>query len=156
MSTSAEHAVRLATVDDAEVLARLLWRFNTEFGSPTDDEPVLTARFRRILHLDAVYALLAGEEAGFALVTLRPAIWFDGPVAQLEELYVQPGLRGAGIGTELLAAARSRARERGAREMHINVDEVDTDTGRFYDRHGFVTVEPGTDWRMLCYVGTTG
>ena len=43
-------------------------------------------------------------------------------------------------------------RERGAGEMHINVDAVDVDTRRFYERHGFVNIQPGTDYRMLCYL----
>ena len=39
--------------------------------------------------------------------------------------------------------------------MHIGVDEVDTDTRRFYERHGFVNIEEGVDYRMLYYVGPT-
>ena len=39
--------------------------------------------------------------------------------------------------------------------MHINVDEVDADTRRFYERHGFVNIEEGADYRMLCYIGPT-
>ncbi len=100
-------------------------------------------------------ALLAGEADGFALLTLRPAIWFDGPVSQLEELYVVPGLRSQGIGTALLALARELVRELGSPEMHINVDEVDLDTRRFYERHGFVNIEDGVDHRMLFYTGPT-
>lgn len=152
MTEPAPPAVRRATPADAATLGRLLWDFNTEFDSPTDPAEVLAARFGRLLAGEDVIALLAGETDGFALVTLRPAIWFDGPVAQLEELYVVPTLRDRGIGTALLAAAGRRAREQGAPEMHINVDEVDTDTRRFYERHGFVNVEPGKDYRMLCYI----
>lgn len=88
-------------------------------------------------------------------MTLRPAIWFDGPVAQLEELYVVPDRRGCGIGTGLVQAARRLVGDRGAPEIHINVDEEDTDARRFYERHGFVNIEPGTTFRMLCYVGPT-
>jgi hypothetical protein len=35
--------------------------------------------------------------------------------------------------------------------MHINVDEEDTDTRRFYERHGFRNMLPGSDYRMLFY-----
>ena len=38
----------------------------------------------------------------------------------------------------------------------VGFEEVDADTRRFYERHGFTNVEDGTDWRMLCYVGLTG
>lgn len=151
-------AVRLATTGDAAVLARLLWDFNTEFETEVDDVGVLADRFSRILGLPEVFAVLAereGRAVGFALVTLRPAIWFDGPVSQLEELYVVPDLRDQGIGTRVLELCRTHARHLGSPEMHINVDEVDVDTRRFYERHGWVNVEEGTDYRMLCYVGPT-
>jgi GNAT superfamily N-acetyltransferase len=63
-----------------------------------------------------------------------------------------PELRDRGIGTDLLAGALAEVSRRGAIEMHINVDEVDVDTRRFYERHGFVNIEPGTDYRMLFYI----
>lgn len=151
--------VRRATAADAAVLARLLWDFNTEFDTETDDTDVLAARFARLLGLPGIVAVLAeddSEPVGFALVSLRPAIWFDGPVSQLEELYVVPARRDHGIGTAILDLCRRLVREAGSPEMHINVDEVDTDTRRFYERHGFVNIEPGVDYRMLCYVGPTG
>lgn len=147
--------VRLATASDAAVLGQLLWDFNTEFDSPTDSASVLTARFERLLNDPAIRAIVAGHADGFALVSLRPAIWFDGPVAQLEELYVVPPLRDRGIGTAILTQARQCAIDAGSPEMHINVDEVDADTRRFYESHGFVNIEDGTDYRMLCYVGPT-
>jgi ribosomal protein S18 acetylase RimI-like enzyme len=150
--------VRRATVADAEVLARLLWDFNTEFETDTDEVPVLTDRFARLLGLPEIVAVLAedgGAAVGFALLSLRPAIWFDGPVAQLEELYVVPDLRDHGIGTQVLELSRRLVREAGAPEMHINVDEVDVDTRRFYERHGFVNIEERVDYRMLCYIGPT-
>ena len=78
--------------------------------------------------------------------------YHDGPLAQLEELYVVPSLRGRGVGTALLQKALEVVVAHRAGEMHIHVDEVDTDTRRFYEGHGFVNVEPGADYRMLCYV----
>ncbi|MCY4728004.1 GNAT family N-acetyltransferase [Nocardioides sp. STR2] len=150
--------VRRATTADAPVLGRMLWDFNTEFETETDDADVLAERFARLLALPEIVAVLAedgGDPVGFALVSLRPAIWFDGPVAQLEELYVVPSLRSGGIGSQVLDLCRRLARELGSPEMHINVDEVDVDTRRFYERHGFVNIEDGVDYRMLCYIGPT-
>jgi len=150
--------VRRATPDDADVLGRLLWDFNTEFDTETDDADVLAERFTRLLGLDEIVAVLAEEDGtavGFALLSLRPAIWFDGPVSQLEELYVVPDRRSEGIGTQVLDLSRRLVREQGSPEMHINVDEVDLDTRRFYERHRFVNIEDGLDYRMLCYVGPT-
>jgi GNAT superfamily N-acetyltransferase len=145
--------VRIATPGDAGVVGRLLWDFNTEFETPTPSAEEFAARFTRLLALDDVIVLLTGgaEPTGFAYLTLRPTPYFDGPLAQLEELYVRPQLRDRGLGTTLLQRALELCREWNAGEMHINVDEVDTDTRRFYERHGFVNVLPGTDYQMLFY-----
>jgi GNAT superfamily N-acetyltransferase len=150
--------VRRAAPADADVLGRLLWDFNTEFDSETDDADVLAERFTRLLGLDEIVAVLAeddGRAVGFALLSLRPAIWFDGPVSQLEELYVVPARRSEGIGTQVLDLSRRLVRDQGSPEMHINVDEDDVDTRRFYERHRFVNIEDGVDYRMLCYIGPT-
>jgi GNAT superfamily N-acetyltransferase len=151
-----EPRVRTALQGDADVAGALLYAFNTEFESATPTAQLLGERFRRLLALPDVVMVLAEDEAGdatgFALLTLRPTPYYEGPLAQLEELYVRPGLRDQGIGSALLTASIDRARSRGAEEMHINVDEIDVDTRRFYERHGFINTEPGADCRMLCYL----
>lgn len=146
-------AVRIATPEDAGVVGRLLWDFNTEFETPTPSAEEFATRFARLLALAEVVVLLTGgaEPIGFAYLTLRPTAYFDGPLAQLEELYVRPHLRDRGVGTALLQRTLQLCRERNAGEMHINVDEVDTDARRLYERHGFLNILPGTDYRMLFY-----
>ena len=152
-------AVRRASTADAAVVGRLLFDFNTEFTTPGPDAAQFAVRFARLLGRDDFVVLLAGDEpdpTGFALLTLRPTPYFDGPLAQLEELYVRPDRRGRGIGSALLDAAVRLVRDRDGGEIHINVDEVDTDARRFYERHGFVNIEPGADHRMLCYLRELG
>ena len=81
--------------------------------------------------------------------------YYDGPLAQLEELYVVPELRGQGIGTGMITTVVDELRARGCGEIHINVDEPDTGARRFYERHGFSNVETegaGRKYRMLCYL----
>ena len=143
--------IRVAGVGDAGVVAKLLRDFNTEFDTPVPDN--LEGRFARLIARDDVIVLLAGE-VGFAYLTLRPSPYYDGPVAMLEELYVAPGHRNAGIGTALIRAALTEVLARGAGEMQINVDEVDADARRFYERHGFTNIEAGT--RMLLYIRELG
>jgi ribosomal protein S18 acetylase RimI-like enzyme len=154
VGTSEGFEVRRATVTDAATVGGLLFDFNTEFESPTPSAEQFARRFEELLPRDDVIVLLAeaSEPVGFAYLTLRPTPYGDGPLAQLEELYVRPELRDRGIGTRLLIAALAEVSERGAIEMHINVDEVDVDTRRFYERHGFTNIEPGEDYRMLFYI----
>jgi GNAT superfamily N-acetyltransferase len=147
-----ELRTRVGTPADAGVLADLLTDFNREFDTAVPDS--LPTRFERILSDEAVIAVLAEitEAVGFALITLRPTPYYDGPLAVLDELYVVPELRGSGIGSSILASSIEVLTARGVREMHINVDEVDDGARRFYERHGFVNIEPGADYRMLCYL----
>ena len=133
--------VRVATADDARLLAGMLVAFNAEFGEESPPPDVLAERLRALLDGDDVVALLAGEE-GLALLTFRPGVWEDGPVALLEELYVVPGRRGEGIGGELIERAFEVARERGTETFQVNVDESDVDAQRFYESHGVSARQP--------------
>lgn len=149
--------VRTATAADAGVLGRLLADFNAEFGAEGQDADAFARRFATLLGRDDVLALLAGpreDPTGFAWVTFRPTPYADGPLVQLEELYVRPALRSAGIGSAIITALRAESRQRGALEVLINVDADDTDTRRFYERHGFSCLDPDSGSQMLCYLGS--
>ena len=143
-------AVRAATVEDADVLARLLHDFNVEFDTPSPGPAVLARRLRILLPQPTTSALLAGEPVvGFALVTLRTNVWFDGPVALLDELYVRPDLRDRGIGSAVVERLLADSVAAGVAMVEINVDEGDVETLRFYERHGFTRTEPGSDERAF-------
>lgn len=145
MTTTNE--IRVAEVGDAGVVAKLLRDFNTEFDTPVPEG--LEERFAQIIARDDAVVLLAGD-IGFAYLTLRPSPYYDGPVAMLDELYVAAAHRNRGVGTALLQRVFEEIRKRNAGELQINVDEVDTDARRFYERHGLTNIEYGS--RMLLYI----
>lgn len=147
-----DRRARLATPEDAEEVARLLHDFNREFGVPTPGSRVLASRLRHLLSRDDTFAILAGAPAvACALVTLRLNVWYEGPVALLDELYVAPDIRGRGIGSDIVALMVSSARTRGVRLIEVNVDEGDVDAQRFYERHGFSASEPDSTERAFYY-----
>src|SRR5260370_11155609 len=111
---------RVATPTDAATVAGLLDAFTREFHTPTPGPAVLATRLRRLLTGTDVIAVLAGDPAvAVALLTLRPNVWFDGPVGLVDELYVAPAARGRGIGSALLAPGESITREPGGRPGEI-------------------------------------
>lgn len=136
-------AVRVPPPDEYPLVAALLDDFNREFGSPTPGPAVLAARLHE--HVGPSFAVLvAGRPVvGLAVVSVRPNLWYPGPVVLLDELYVRPPLRGRGIGSALLLAVLDDARRRGAGAVEIAVDGDDRDTVRFYRRHGFTNVDDG-------------
>ena len=144
--------IRTAGAADAAVVARLLDDFNREYGTPTPGAAVLASRLERLLDADRTVALVAADPAGgVALLTFRPNVWYDGPVALLDELYVVPSLRSRGLGTALLEAAEETTRQRGGELLEINVDGDDSDARRFFERHGYRNSEPGSDEQLLYY-----
>ena len=146
------HSVRVAHPRDAAVVAQLLDDFNREYDTPSPGVAVLTARLERLLTGGAVFAVLVGDPVhGVGLLTLRPNIWYAGPVGLLDELYVVPQRRGRGLGTVLLHAAEEVVRGRGGDVLEINVDGDDADARRFYERHGYRNSEPGKDEQLLYY-----
>ncbi|MET0460142.1 MAG: GNAT family N-acetyltransferase, partial [Ilumatobacteraceae bacterium] len=109
-------------------------------------------RLRVLLAGDATLAILAGTPAvSVALITLRPNVWYAGPVALLDELYVEPDLRSQGIGSAVVELLLSTARTIGVDLIEINVDEGDVDAQRFYARHGFAATEAGSTERAFYY-----
>lgn len=153
MTTSTSNMdARRAGPHDAETVAQLLHDFNTEFDTPTPGTAVLTRRLQSLLAAPTTIAYLAGEPAvGVALVTLRSNVWYDGPVALLDELYVEPDHRGRGVGTAMIHVLIADAKEQGVSAIEINVDAEDIDAQRFYERHGFNGVDPDTGERAFYY-----
>lgn len=144
--------VRVATPDDAAIIAGLLVDFNIEFDVTAPPVEVLTERLRRQLAGPLTRAILAGTPAvGVAVVQERTGVWFDGPVWLLEELYVRPDLRSHGIGGAMLRLMHRLATERGVGSIEINVDESDLDTMRFYRREGFTDVDPESGERAYYF-----
>ena len=152
-SRRAGEAIRRAGVDDAESAAGLLHDFNTEFSAPTPGVEALAERVRALLAAQAATVLLAGgPPCGIVVLRLRPSFWAEGLDAYLEELYVEPGRRGQGIGRALLGAAIETAQDAGATRMEIGTSETDTTARKLYESSGFSDREGGPGGpRMLFY-----
>jgi len=57
--------------------------------------------------------------------------------ALLWDVRVAPDARRQGVGSALLEAAEERARERGARSLRVETQDVNVPACRFYHAHGF-------------------
>ncbi len=81
------------------------------------------------------HILLLGERVGFYVV--KP----EASSLLLDHLYVMPSHQGKGIGAAVLAEVFTRADQTG---VSVRVGALkESDSNRFYVRHGFVLVEQG-------------
>ncbi len=81
------------------------------------------------------HIMIGGERVGFVVV--KP----QGDALLLDHLYVRPGSQGRGIGAAVLAHVFAEA---DASALQVRVGALrDSDSNRFYARHGFQLVEPG-------------
>lgn len=127
-------AIRRATPEDGDGLARLRWDFRVEHGTPvarTFDE--FAEEFRGfasdVLADGAPWRAWVAEDGDrlvgcvwLQLVEKVPhpsrARW-ERPIAYVTNVYVEPGLRDAGLGARLLDAAMTFAREHGMAEAVV-------------------------------------
>ncbi len=77
---------------------------------------------------------------GFAYLAYTWTLEHGGLVAWLEELYVRPELRNAGVGSALLDAACRHATQAGCRAIDLEVDSGHARAESLYRRRGFVAL----------------
>lgn len=99
----------------------------------------------------AVFAHVAeheGEVAGFALWFLNYSTWTGRHGIYLEDLYVQPELRGSGYGRQLLAELAALCLERGYARLEWWVLDWNEPARGFYDKLGAIRMDEWTVHRL--------
>jgi GNAT superfamily N-acetyltransferase len=80
-----------------------------------------------------------GVVAGYCAVHWVPFLFLPGPEAYITELFIRPGDRSGGLGSELLREVEARARRRGCSRLSLlnNRDRESYQRG-FYSKRGWV------------------
>ena len=128
-----------AGAPEAERLVAAVRRFHGESGHGVD--PTQAAAIHALCS-DASLGrawLLTDErrDVGYALAYWRHSIDHDGRIAVLDDLWIEPGLRGRGLGARLLGAALAQIEEAGVRAAVVEADPADAPAMAFYRRLGF-------------------
>jgi GNAT superfamily N-acetyltransferase len=145
-------AVREARTSDVERIHQLVVEL-AEYERSPDQVRSTPEQLRSALFgsRPAVYALVAeaeGEVVGFALYFLNFSTWEGVHGIYLEDLYVQPGHRGSGLGKALLRSLAAIAVERGYARFEWWVLDWNTPSIDFYRRLGAVAMEEWTVYRL--------
>lgn len=110
-------------------LPRILRLERDSFAVPWSDRAFRTVMARPDASLLVVER--SGEPVGYV------AVWMEGRDAELGDLAVAPEHRRDGLGTVLVEAAASAARERGAARIYLQVRESNDPARRLYRSTGF-------------------
>lgn len=92
----------------------------------------------------AFLAREGGRDLGVLTLTEHVAIYAGGRYGVIDELYVAPGHRSAGVGARLIAAAKARGAARGWRRVDVTAPPGAAweRSVRFYEGLGFVFTGP--------------
>jgi len=126
--------IRFASEADGPRILELVGRLG--HAVPVDAEafaqafPVVLADHpRSLLHV----AEVDGVVAGYALTTINPLLYTNGPSAQLQEIVVDDRMQTSGVGTALVRAVEKACEEGGVTQLTV----ASRRAGGFYDRLGY-------------------
>jgi len=136
--------VWVAGPHEAKVVTRLMVGFRDDLGHDWPSENAFLAGVERLLDdLQTDFLLGAADPGaparGVCQLRFRHGLWRAGTDCLLEDLFVEESARGAGLGRALVACARERALERGARRIELDVNEANAPALALYGSFGFET-----------------
>ena len=136
--------MRPATTDDVPKLLDLMADFYAESGYVLDRIHAAEG-FTALLaddRLGRVWLIEQGSEAvGDVVVTFVFAMEYGGVTAVVDDFYVRPAFRGAGLGSSALAEARRACAELGMRAMRVEVGLDNAVAQAVYRHIGFEAVD---------------
>ncbi|MFL5869605.1 MAG: GNAT family N-acetyltransferase [Solirubrobacterales bacterium] len=137
---------------DAATVARLMagFRDHLDKREPTDAD--IRASVERILADRGSEFLIASDRdrpLGICQLRYRWSVWTSSEDCWLEDLYVAPEARRAGLGRALVEAALDSARSRGCVRIELDVDEDNEAARELYRACGFSLESKGRGSRTL-------
>jgi GNAT superfamily N-acetyltransferase len=117
---------------------RRMWRGYVDFYSAAVPDEITDRTWKRILDPDSavmcVVAEVDGQVYGFANCVVHENTWESQPICYLEDLYVEPGARGRGLGRALIEWLRNAMRAEGWARLYWHTREGNERARRLYDR----------------------
>ncbi len=132
---------------EAETVAALLVAFRDSLGYDWPSDNSFLAGVEKLLD-DVQTDFLLGAPHGdappaaVAQLRFRHGLWRAGGDCLIEDVYVEPAARRAGLGQAIVAFALQRALERGCRRAELDVNEANRAALALYDGFGFAVKNP--------------
>jgi GNAT superfamily N-acetyltransferase len=146
--------IRPATETDIPVILGLIRDLATYEREPdavvATESGLLDVLFGQEPAAEVLLAFEADEAVGFAVFFHNFSTWLGRPGLYLEDLFVQPALRGKGYGRALLVRLAQIAQERGCGRMEWAVLNWNEPATQFYQKLG---AQPMSDWTVFRLTG---
>lgn len=130
---------------------RRLWAGYLAFYGEDLAEAVTAATWRRILNpASPVFARLAevdGTLVGMTVNVLHEGTWTTAPICYLEDLFVAPKARSAGIGRALIGDLVAMGKARGWSRLYWHTKSENVQARRLYER--FVAADDFCRYRLV-------
>ena len=134
-----------------EAAWRLLWSGYIAFYESEVSEAVTAATWQRLfMPGSGMFGRLAewdGAVAGFTVSVVHPGSWTLSPVCYLEDLFVDPKMRGHGLGRALIEDLVALARDRGWSRIYWHTRQGNATARLLYDR--FAKADDFVRYRIL-------
>jgi GNAT superfamily N-acetyltransferase len=147
-----EPEIRSATEDDVPLILTLIKELaeyeRLSHEVVATEEALRDSLFGERRVAEALLGYLGGNPAGFALFFHSFSTFLGKPGIYLEDLYVRPEFRGAGVGRALLLHLAGLAKERGCGRLEWSVLDWNEPAIGFYRRIGASPVSGWTVYRL--------
>ncbi|HEY4487606.1 MAG TPA: GNAT family N-acetyltransferase [Candidatus Paceibacterota bacterium] len=127
--------LRKAEIDDFECVYKMISDLENE---AMDKDFLLHSYKQNLANKDVSYWLAVSNEQpiGFISLHVQNLLHRNGPVAEIQELFVDSEFRGAHIGQRLVETAREEAIKRGCKRFEVSTNVKREGAHRFYERLG--------------------
>jgi GNAT superfamily N-acetyltransferase len=117
----------------------VLWQGYLDFYQTDLSAAQSELTWQRILDLEfnmkCAVAIDDGIIVGFTTYSLQNSTWSEGGHCYLEDLFVDPGVRGKGVGRALIEYVKSYAIENKCSRLYWNTDEDNATARKLYDTY---------------------
>ncbi|MDQ2703712.1 MAG: GNAT family N-acetyltransferase [Pseudomonadota bacterium] len=140
MSAGQKLIIRFATIDDAETVHRAMIGIATAMGEPekvtSTPDDIRRFGFGDAPAFEALIAEADGACVGVCVFFASFSTYRGEPGVYVQDLFVEPALRGSGVGARLLQRLAAVTRRRGGRYIRLSVDVANVQAQAFYTKLG--------------------
>ncbi len=133
-------ALHLAKPDDLDRLIALVRAFHQEAGLQNTDEHRQAALLPLLEGSPHGAVYLIGPSRGpigYIVVTFGWSIEFGGLDGFIDEIYIRSGVRGRGVGSEVITSLAAMLKSIGMKALHLEVEPSNESALRLYKRCHF-------------------